>query len=491
VFPLLAFVVPLLVRAVPEVLMGPYVVGFDTMAHYVPTTILWLNSGVNLWGFIATAPLLYTLTVGLASFGLPVVLVLKVLPPLLLGLLGLSIYVYARLGLSWSPLKSLVPAFVGTLYFVALRVSWDASREVLALVFFFVVLTLLSAGPSKFSWRRYMLLCLGLVGVVLSNQVVAVLVLGVVAFTVVYKLVRRSRFEVGRLVVFSLPALVLFFACFYLSPAVPEYRLIFGFPVTPDGWLAMFGYASYPAMLVSEAGFFLYCFVPLLPLVLLSVRRFGSFQMRSWVVLVFVAALIPMVSPSVMRLIMLLTYPFAFYVAEGLSRLKAVNWRRFKVNLLRLGVVYLVVSGAVLSLGFMLMTPAVPFVYFRADGLNGYIYQVPSSMLQNSVSVTDCKDTANAVQWFKENVGGDAVLLTHRAFYGWALSALNRDRVVLYEYGNPENAAQTAAQEGHSQIYLIWWVNGEGWDGQPTVPSTFREVYRSGSMSVYLYNSTP
>jgi hypothetical protein len=486
-FPLLAFTIPLLVRTIPEVLMGPYVVGFDTMAHYVPTTLAWLHSGVDLASYIATAPLLYTLTVGLASFGLPVVFVLKVLPPVLLGFLGLSIYVYARRGLSWSPLKSMVPALVGTLYFVALRVSWDALREELALIFVFVVLTALVANESKFSWRRYVLFCLGLVAVVLSNQVVAVIMLGVVTFTVVSQLFRRNHLEVGRLVLFSLPALMLFFATFFLSPAVPEYRLIFGFPNTPDGWLAMFGYASYPAMLVSEAGFFLYCFVPLLPLVLLSVRRLGSFQMRSWVVLIFVAALIPMVSPSVMRVIMLLTYPFAFYAAEGLSRLKAVNWRRFRVTLLRLGVVYLVVSTAVLSLGFMLMTPAVPFTYFKSGELNGYIYQIPSSMLQNTVPAVDCQDTSNVLQWYKNNVGDDSILLTHRAFYGWAMQTLNERQVFLYEYDNPANAAATVTQQGHDQIYLVWWINGKGWNGQPTVASTFLQIYQSGEIAIYKY----
>ena len=31
-------------------------------------------------------------------------------------------------------------------------------------------------------------------------------------------------------------------------------------------------------------------------------------------------------------------------------------------------------------------------------------------------------------------------------------------------------AAIVAAQEGHTQIYLIWWVNGQGWYEQPTLP---------------------
>ena len=55
-FPFFAFTIPLLLRVIPEVLMGPYVVGFDTMGHYVPTTLLWLRGDVSFLSFIGTAP---------------------------------------------------------------------------------------------------------------------------------------------------------------------------------------------------------------------------------------------------------------------------------------------------------------------------------------------------------------------------------------------------------------------------------------------------
>lgn len=313
--------------------------------------------------------------------------------------------------------------------------------------------------------------------------------LGVLLFTVVYKLVRESRIDAVHLILFSLPAVLLFFLIFYLSPSVPEYRLIFGFPTTTsDGWLALFGYSSYPAMLASEAGFFLYCFVPLLPLALLSVKLFSNFQMRSFIALVFVASLIPMVSPSDLRIVMLLVYPLAFFVTEGLSRLKSVHWKRFKITSLRVGLVYLMLVTVVLSLGFMVMTPASPFLYFK-EGVNPYVYTIPTSMLQNTVSIADCQGTVNALQWLKDNMTGSSILLTHRAFYGWALTTFNPDQVFLYEFGNPLTAATTAAQEGYSRIYLIWWVNGKGWDGQPTVAPAFHEIYQSGEIAIYQYEA--
>ena len=488
-FPFLAFVVPLLLRTIPEVLMGPYVVGFDTMGHYVPTTLLWLRGDVSFLSFIGTAPLFYSIIVSLVSLGGSLVWVLKVISVAINGFLGLSIFGFAQRGLGWSSRKSLATALFGTLYFVALRVSWDSLRNMLGLVFFFVVLTLFSLSERKgYSWKSCVALSLSMVAVVLSHQLVSVIMLGVFAFTVGYKLIRRKQAKATRLVLVYLPAALLFLAMFFLVHSVSEFRLIFGFSNANDGWLSLFGFSSYPTMLLSEAGFFFYCFLPLLPLMFVGIWRLKNFQIRSWLVVSLILLFVPMVSPSNLRWILMLTYPMAFCVVEALSRLKSVSWKRFGFTLRRIGIIYLVLIVSVLSLGFMLMPPQNPFPYF-SQPVNGYIYQIPTSMQQNTIPKAYCADTVNALQWFRDHVDTGGALLTHRAFYGWAMLTVNAEQIVLYEYDNPANAAQTVAREGQSKIYLIWWINGEGWYGQPTVPSSFEEVYHSGEIAIYIYEA--
>ncbi|MCW4001452.1 MAG: hypothetical protein NWE93_14565 [Candidatus Bathyarchaeota archaeon] len=468
--------------------MGPYLVGFDTLAHYLPTTMHWMRGDVTFVGFIATAPLLYVFSTGLSYALGSVVLALKVLSPLLLGFLGLSSYLFARRGLGWSQIKSLAPALLGTLYFVALRISWDALREEVAVIFLFLALTLLLQAQAKHSWKNTLLFSLALLAVVLSNQVVAVLALAVVFFSLIYMFLRGNRSASLRLGAFMLPSILFFLAVFFFSPAVPEYRLIFGFPSSPDGWLALFGYASYPEMLGSEAIFLLFCFLPLLPLAVLSIRRFQNFQMQAWAIVVLAAFFIPMVSPSNLRLLMLLVYPLAFYVTDALSLLKTRRFWRFKGSLMRVGLVYLAVVTAVFSLGFMVLPPETPFTYFSSgSGFNSHIYQIPSSMLQNTVSISDCPGAADAVHWLKTNMGEGDVLLTHRAFYGWALTELSPDQVHLYEYDNPADVAPSVADTQSGKVFLIWWVPNEGWYGLPSVPPMFSEVYRSGDIAVYTY----
>jgi len=117
-----------------------------------------------------------------------------------------------------------------------------------------------------------------------------------------------------------------------------------------------------------------------------------------------------------------------------------------------------------------------------------YAYQIPSSMLQNTVSISDCPDIALAVEWLDNHMNSSDRVLSHRAFYGWETAALNSSQIMLYEYDNPEDVAPEVYSEVNGSVYVVWWVNGEGWYGQPSVSEVFHVVYVSGRIAVYQYN---
>ena len=486
IVPLLAFLLPLLVRLIPEVLVGSYVIGFDTMGFYVQNTLAWLHGGVDFWSYLAVAPLFYVLLMSLVSAGVPIVIVLKVFSPLLLGLLGLSIYYYAHKGLGWSSFKSLAPALLGTIYFVALRISWDMLRNELGLIFLFVALTFLSQLKTG-SWKQYFVLSLAMIAVVLSHQLVAVILLGVVIFTVFHGLLQKSFQKSLALIVASLPASVFSLVVYF-------------FAVVPDGfqnyatstelilanWL---GFSSYPSMLLSELGFFLFCFLPLLPLVVFGFKCLGDFQLRSWIILSLFLLLIPFAFVSPYRWLLLLIYPFVFFVVEAVSHLKSIKWKRFNTSLQKIVIFYLILSTVVLSFGYIFSTPDQPFSYFSPQHFNSYYYQIPSAMQQNTISVADFQGTVDALRWFEENKPVGGLLLTHTAFYSWALLVLNDTDVIWnYEFGDPVNAASLAVQEGHTRVFLVWWIDGLGWYTQPSLPLVFQEVYRSERIAIYFYD---
>ncbi len=485
-FLVLAFLIPLLVRTIPEILMGPYITGFDTLGFYVPNTLIWLHGGFSLWGFLSTAPLFYTIFMSLVAVGGSLVFVIKIISPILLGFLGLSIFVYARKGLCWSFPKSSFVAFLGTLYFVALRASWDQLREELGLVLFFVVLTLLLTNKKGGSWKNYIPLSLAMMAVVLSHQLMSVLMLGVIVFNVAYNLFHKDFIKSIRLIATSLPA-ILYFILIYLAGVTQSgflnYSTNVGSPL-----LSWTGFTSYQSMLTSVGGFFFYCFVPLLPFIVVGLWRFKNLQLRSWFILSLILMLLPLASVSPYRWVLLLTYPFAFFATDALSGLKSIKRKpRLKFSIYKIAILYLVLSTAILSFGFIFMTSENPFFYYNPNYLNKYPYQIPTSMLQNTVSVIDCHDTLNSLQWFKNNVNSSGLLLSHTVFYGWALLELNESRVRSYGFDNPVNATISIAQEGHIQLYLIWWVRGQGWYAQPTLPTPFQEVYHSGRIAIYSY----
>ncbi|MGA3110557.1 MAG: hypothetical protein ABSE15_00810 [Candidatus Bathyarchaeia archaeon] len=371
---------------------------------------------------------------------------------------------------------------------MALRASWDQLREELGLVFIFVVLMLLMLLIKRKdgSWKNYMVLSLAMMAVVLSHQLVSVLMFGIFIGTVAYSLFRKDfTWSIG-LVVVSLPAAA-YFVIVYLSGVVQSGVLGYSTNVSPLAtWT---GFSSYQSMLISEWGFFVYCFLPLLPLVVVGLWRFRNLQLRCWLFLSFILLFIPLSSVSPYRWVLLLTYPLTFYATNSLSRLNTIKWKWFKFTVRQIAVLYLVLSTAVLSFGFIFMTAENPFFYFSPAHFNSYEYQIPTSMLQNTVTITDCHDTVNALQWFKNNSNSSAILLTHTVFYGWALLTLNENRVMNYGFGDPVQAATTASQEGHSQIYLIWWVPGHGWYDLPTLPTSFHEIYSSGNIAIYSHIS--
>jgi hypothetical protein len=47
-FALAAFLIPLFIRSIPEILVGPYPIGWDTIAFYVPNTPDWATGKTGL-----------------------------------------------------------------------------------------------------------------------------------------------------------------------------------------------------------------------------------------------------------------------------------------------------------------------------------------------------------------------------------------------------------------------------------------------------------
>jgi hypothetical protein len=480
VLPLLAFLIPTLVRAIPEILMGPFVTGFDVLAYYIPNTLLWLRDGVGFWNLLAVAPFFYLLLMGTAYIGVPIVLSVKIISPLLLGFLGIVVYLYANKTLFWSPKKSMAVALFATLYFVALRVSWDMLRTELGLIFLFVALFSLGKGSRK----NWVFLSLAMLAVVFAHQLVAVITFSIVLFAVIMLSIDRKWIDVRRIVLCSFPAVFLFLVIIYANYVVSSgFSAVSGFPAqTSEGWMALFGFASYTDYVVNTVGFLLLCYLPILPLLVLGFKQFGkSSHLKGWVLSILIIVSLSIIGATTFfgvlpyRWIILLTFPLAFYAAEGFSHLKK---RKYKVAI---GFII-----AFLSVSFVILPRSLALPYFSVFPYYGTI-----SLLHNTVPLGDCQDTVNALEWAKNEMNDNSCLLVHDAFYGWAILNIDNDRLLPYGHENPVTIAEELIENGsRSQLYLIWWINGIDWYNQSPVSPPFEQLYSSGNVAIYTFNMT-
>jgi len=418
------------------------------------------------------------------SAGASLVIFLKILGPLVLGILGFATYFYANKAFSWSSKKSLIVAIFSTLYFVALRTSWDMFRSELALIFLFLTLTILQKNGH--SIRNAFLLSLTMALVVFSHQLIAIIMFAIIIATIANTLLKKKRAELKRIIICSVPATFLLLSIIYINYFVFSSPIL-GYSINYSGGFEGLATISHMNLIFETLGFLAFCYLPLVPLLIFGFRKLkNNIPLRAWIIWLFIPLIIMIISPNSFfiggvlpfRWILLLTYPLSFYAVEGLF---AIKWNWYKI-LYKIAISFIL---ALLSVSFLVLPNSGALEYFGS-----YPTYVPKSMLQNTVQLSDCQDTANALLWAKNNLPSNGHLLVHEVFYGWAILSFDSDRLNPYFFGNLTDVTNKLKEDNStSALYLIWWVNGTGWYGQLNVPSAFEELYHSGNIALYKFSS--
>ena len=354
-------------------------------------------------------------------------------------------------------------------------------RSELGLIFLFLTLIFLQKNGRTF--RNGALLSLAMALVVFAHQLVAVIMFAIVIATILSLFLKKKKVELRRLIVCSVPAAFLFFTIIYINYFVYS-SPIMGYSVNYSGGFGALASLSHADLVLNTLGFLAFCYLPLVPLLVFGARRFKSnIQLKAWIAWIFIPLLLVIISPNAFfiggvlpyRWILLLTYPLAFYAVEGLGTIK---WNWYKV-----GVGFIL---AILSVGFLVLPNSAALGYYYS-----FPTYVPKSMLQNTLQLSDCQDTVNALLWARNNMPSNGHLLVHEAFYGWATLTLDSNRLIPYFFANPAEVANKLQESNPSNpLYLIWWVNGSGWYGQPTIPGPFSVVYSSGNIAIYKYSTS-
>ncbi len=476
-FALAAFLIPFAVRCIPEVLSWPYPIGFDTIVY-----IRYLQQGtlftLNPVTFLHDTNLFYVVS-SLPYALLPdAVLVMKIIEPLLLGALCFMMFLYARKALSWGGWKSLLVAVLVGTYFVSLRISWEMCRQTLGLIFLMGALISLKTfrGPSRY----FAASVLGILAV-MSHEFAAVIFFFVIGLEALRLCVKRFGKESLMLAVSGIAPLGLFmFQRFSLGKGN------FDVPLMPVASEPSVGLALY------MIGFMVFCYAIILPLVILGLFRLKDLVLQGWALLAFGIPLLEMVDPNLpfyvwFRWVLVLVYPLMFFAVEGIDYL----WRfskklapKVKKSVPKVFVFSYLFLLMTLSGFFMASTPEHAFPYFYQ--INPYLAELP------------------CVDWINQNTSKNSVVVEFDALYKLT-SVYLRDRNVVFVntdpavWSNNPNAsaanslvesARNASLSENGEVYTIWWNNGKGWYGLPSLPSDFAEVFRNGNMAVYQYAKT-
>lgn len=248
----------------------------------------------------------------------------------------------------------------------------------------------------------------------------------------------------------------------------------------------------------------------ILPLVFLGLLDLKDSALRLWAVFCLSLPLLTIVYPSMSiafwnRWVFVLVYPLLFFAAHGLWRVWKSSYS-FRTKIKRCGTKIVVVaylfSLLMLSGYYMTTTPENAFPFFSQ--YNPSLSYIPSSMLQNSISIRDNPSMVNCLRWLESNSNETSLVVAHYSFVDFMrIYSPNLSRIPIglqtYLLVNPHNettlademvaAANEALAGGNKTVYTVWWNNGNGWYGIRSLPSEFKEVYRSERMSVYLFDA--
>jgi len=467
-FALAAFLLPFTVRAIPEVIAGPYPIGWDIIAFYVPNTLDMAAGRMGVWGILGSGPLMYSFIVPIYVLTrISPILLFKIAGPVLFGLLCWSVFRLCEKKLGLSIRSAFLSVLFLAFYFVSLRVAWDAYQAELGLTLFILGLTAAeksgSVERSTIARPAFFLLA------ILSNQLVAVLVVGTVIVEILSsRRVRSLGLSLSRIAPIALFGLVVYATLQRsISPGV-----------------SVLGGSFNPLNVAYNTVFLVYAFGPLVPLAAIGLSLVRRSLFSSWIAVSAVGIVISTLPGQVFqdigyRWVLLLSVPVLIAAAQGYQKLCAkiggLTGRQW-LKAVRLGVPL----GLVISAGMYSTIQASSVPYFTL-----FVGYVPSSLLQSSVPLSDSADIVQAMHWLEVSMPGNSVVITHQAFYGWARAYLSPDKTIINSLLNSPSSELNLVTS-YSHVFTVWWVPGSGWFS-PTFPTGASVSAVFGDIAVYEY----
>jgi hypothetical protein len=226
-------------------------------------------------------------------------------------------------------------------------------------------------------------------------------------------------------------------------------------------------------------------------------------NLKYWTILCLIIPTFSMIYPSMCisiwyRWIIMLVYPLSIYFIQGISIvLSFFKNKKYKIIIKTLTFIYILILF-LLSMYYLTTYPENSHPYFSQ--YNPYLIYIPSSMLQNAISIKDVPATIECIKWLNKNMKYDSKLIVHECFYGFVKLYLEPGKNYLLirkskitkedERRMMDIIIEKSKQEienGYKEIYFLWWKKGYGWYNIPTLPSNYEEKYTAGNIAIYVF----
>lgn len=171
--------------------------------------------------------------------------------------------------------------------------------------------------------------------------------------------------------------------------------------------------------------------------------------------------------PSWHRWLFMLVFPLLAFATQGLLRMD----RRIRIGFLAIVVV--------LAIAFVSLPPQDAFPYYTSSRT---ILYLQTSMLQNTVPLSDSPDIEVVIEWLNGMHFTGSVLVAHTSFVGWANLYLRE--MEAYGFGEASQVNEGDFSR-YAHVFLVYWVRGEGWFNPALLPQGMSEIHRTGRIGVY------
>jgi hypothetical protein len=494
-FLLLAFISGAVIRLIPEILAGTNgVLGYDLIAYYAP--VLYHKELIFADWRILFAPPNFSPGIYVALLWVPreyIFLALRSLVVVSYGFLSAAIFLFVQTRLKLAPRWAFFTALFVCLQVGTLRIGWDLIKNTVTMSFVLLILSGKFHQNSKST--RLMTIATALV-----HQLVAILLAVILGFELGLNRNTSNHGASNRRAIAS--NIIIILVCVVVTIVLPGNT--FGLPVSGTvyyvqarstgsttqlfvNYLAVYG--SYVSVFSRVLLLGALMFAPIIPLAVVGWRRERILSV--WALITAAAGLSPLILPTFAaafwdRWLFLLILPVGIWGACGVKRIVQYVQHVSRMRIAGIGfLILLLIPSFFLAGNFMLLPPEHAYGYFTNPST---LPVFPSSMLQNTVPLSDVRDVENAVATLNQIMTERSVVLVHECFFGWiSMGLTGKKAVVDYLLGTPEDGLPIARSQGYTTIYWIWWVPGVNMNGYEASTQIFRAVYVSGRIAVYSY----